>query len=168
MLAPLRWSLCLCWGETHTKDWGRDLPRDWKWRKGGRSERRQRDQSTTESRRDQSAWDSSPGEGRSAEGGSERRQWVSIPSGFVEVSGKIHARDSLQMHKKRHKIVTQTSFSCAWSWPKSVFVHLFFFSHPLDCALHICNEMCNIPSRKWEKTTRQITGYEKFGLTTLI
>ena len=41
-------------GELTKKDWGR--------------------QSTTDSRRDQLTWDSSPGDGRSAEGGSEGRQ----------------------------------------------------------------------------------------------
>ena len=54
------------------------------------------------------------------------QRWVSIPSGFKEVSRKIHARDSLQRHEKLHKIVTQTSLSCAWSLPKPVFVRLFF------------------------------------------
>ena len=59
----------LCWRHSddlfvlawnHTRDWGRDFPRDWKWRMEGRSERRQRDQLTEQERRDQSAWDSCP------------------------------------------------------------------------------------------------------------
>ena len=40
VLAPFRRSLCLFWRENHTKDWRRDLPRDWKGRKEGRSQRR--------------------------------------------------------------------------------------------------------------------------------
>ena len=79
---------------------------------------------------------------------------------FVEVSRKIHAHDSQQMHMECK--VSQNSLSFAWSWPKSVFIRLFFFFHPLGCILRICNEMCNIPSRKWGKTTRRITGDEKF------
>ena len=34
------------------------------------------------------------------------QRWVNIPSGFVEVSRKIHACDNLQMHEKLHKSVT--------------------------------------------------------------
>ena len=70
---------------------------------------------------------------------------------FVEVSCKIHAWDSPQMHLKLHKSVTQIPFSCSWSWPKSVFVRLFFFFHPLGCILGGRKEMCNTPGRKWEK-----------------
>ena len=60
VLGPLGRSLCLCGHETHTKDWGRDFPRDPKWRREGRSKRRQRDQLTTVGRGGQSAWDSCP------------------------------------------------------------------------------------------------------------
>ena len=60
VLAPLRRSLCLFWCETHTKGLRtRSHARpevEWE----GRSERRQRRQLTTEGRREQSAWDSSP------------------------------------------------------------------------------------------------------------
>ena len=100
VLAPLSRSLCLFWRKTHTKDRGRNLLRDWKWRREGRSERRQREELTNEGRARQltregrarqltregrarqltkqgrggrSAWDSSPEEGRLAEGGSEKR-----------------------------------------------------------------------------------------------
>ena len=44
---------------------------------------------------------------------------------FVEVSRKIHACDSLQMHRELHKSVIN-SLSCAWSWPNSVFARLSF------------------------------------------
>ena len=67
VLAPLRWSLCLFWHKTHTKDWGRDLPRDWKWKREGR----QREELTKQGRREQSAWDSCP----ENETVSRRRQW---------------------------------------------------------------------------------------------
>ena len=131
LFAPRRGSLCIFWQETHIKDWGRDLQRDRKWRREGRSQRRQRVELTKQSRGGWSAWDSSSEEGRSAEAVREDSQrWVSIPSGFVEVSRKIHAYDSLQIHEKLHKIVTQPSLSCAWSWPKSAFVRLFFFHSP--------------------------------------
>ena len=52
VLAPLRRSLCLFWGEIHTK--GRDLPRDRKWRREARSERRHKEQLTKQGRREQS------------------------------------------------------------------------------------------------------------------
>ena len=35
--------------------------------------------------------------------------------------------------------------SCTWSWPKSVFVRLFFFFHPLGCILYGRKEMCDTP-----------------------
>ena len=102
-------------------------------------------QSKTESRREQSSWVSSPGEGRSAEEGNERRQrWVSIPSGFLEVSHKIHAHDSHQMHEQLHKSITQPSISCAWSWPRFVFVSLFFF-FTLSVVLCVSVKKCVIP-----------------------
>ena len=85
----------------------------------------------------------------------DSQRWVSIPCGFVEVSRKIHAHDSLQMHKKLHKIVTQTSLSCTWNWPKSkLFVCSSFY--PLGCILCGCKEMWNTPA----ETTRWITGHE--------
>ena len=69
-------------------------------------------QSTRESRRDQLALDSSPGEGWSAEEGSEERQLAFLVA-FGEVSPKIHACNSLQMHRECR--VSQNSLSCAWS-----------------------------------------------------
>ena len=65
---------------------------------------------------------------------------------FVEVSRKIHSGDSLQMHEDCR--VSQNFFSWAWSRHKSVFVRSSFFSHPLGCALRICNETCDTPG--WE------------------
>ena len=49
-----------------------------------------------------------PGEGRSAEEGSEGRvkDELAFLVAFGEVSRKIHPHDSLQMRKKLHKIVT--------------------------------------------------------------
>ena len=121
-------------------------------KEGPREDRESR--STTESRREQLAVELvvQGKDGQQKEAVREDSQrWVSIPSGFVEVSRKIHARDSLQMHKRLHKSVTQTSLSCTWSWPKSVFVCLFFYSHLLCCTLRICKEMCDTSGRKWEK-----------------
>ena len=110
VLAPFRRSLCLFWRETHTKDWEWDLPRDRKWRREGRSQRRQRSswqRWAEEDRRLEVAVQ----RGRLAEGGSEKKESteVSTPIGFIEVSRKIHARDSLQMHGELHESVTQTS-----------------------------------------------------------
>ena len=85
--------------------WGKEVPRE---DKGSVDKGTQRGQSTTDRRRDRSAWDSSPGEGRSAEGDREGRQskmgWHSYY--LVEVSRKIRAGDSLQMHgnSRCHKI----------------------------------------------------------------
>ena len=59
VLVPLRRSLCLFWCETHTKNWGRDLLRDRKWKREGKSQRRQREQLTKQDRGGRSAWDSS-------------------------------------------------------------------------------------------------------------
>ena len=60
---------------------------------------------------------------------------------FVEVSCKIHAKYTESCTKVSHRLPP----SCAWNWLKPVFV-LFF--HPLGCALHICNQMCNTPGQK--------------------
>ena len=43
---------------------------------------------------------------RTKAGLTNAKRWVSIPSGFVEVSRKIHARNSLKMHGELHKSVT--------------------------------------------------------------
>ena len=50
--APIREFLCLLWLETYTKDWGWRLPRDRKWRRKGRSERRLREAVDKGRRRD--------------------------------------------------------------------------------------------------------------------
>ena len=144
--APVRESLCLLWRETHTKDWGRGLPRDRKWRKKGRENR----ESSRQRRAEETNRTVIPvlgKDGQQKEAVREDSQrWVGILVAFVEVSRKIHAVDSLQMCGECK--ASQNSLSFAWSWPKSVFVCLFFFSHPLGCALCICNLMCDTPGRE--------------------
>ena len=83
-----------------TKAWARDLRRDRKWGKKGRSERSQgswKKELREGSWRKETQWSSQQW---SAEGSSEDSGWVGIPSSFVEISLEIHASVSLQMHRK--------------------------------------------------------------------
>ena len=65
---------------------------------------------------------------------------------------KFRAKYSTAIACKCTESCTKVSYrlprSCAWSWPKSVFV---LFLHPLRCVLSICKEMCNAPGRRLEK-----------------
>ena len=155
VFAPVREFFCLLWRETHTKSLSLRSPTS----PEVEEERKVRKktefswQRTTERCSRQ----------RSPVGGavSRRRQWgktvkneLSFIVGFVEVSRKIHVCDSLQIHGEYK--VSQNSLSCAWSWPKSVFVRLFFFSLPLGCILCGHKELCDITA----ETTRWITGHE--------
>ena len=67
---------------------------------------------------------------------------------FVEVSCKIHVRDSLQMHGECK--VSQTPFLALGANP-SPCLFVYSFSHPPGCILCGRKEMCYIPSRKCEK-----------------
>ena len=118
-------------------------------------------QLTKEDGREQSIWDSCPekdtiGRRRQREDGTRAKKtvkrWVSITSGFVEVSHNYSPAIAYKCTKSCTKVSHRLSPSCAWSWPKSVFVRFFLFFHPLGCVLRICKEMCNAPSRKWEKS----------------
>ena len=136
--APSRRSFCLFWRETKQRpeleifEWDREMG------KGRLSEalekgtqRRQftkgdaEVESTTDSRRDQSGWDS-PGAVRKtdkmssqswADNGQQKEAaregesgWVGIPSSFVEILLEIHASVSLQIH--RECCVTELPFLC--------------------------------------------------------
>ena len=133
----------------------RDIPRDRKWTREGRFQRRSREQLTKEDRkrqlkkqgrREQSVLDSSPGkDGQQREAVREDSQrWVGIPSGFVEVSSKIYAHDSLQMHGKLHK-------KCHTDSPflhlelTQVHVCLFVLSSTLSVVFRVSVMKCVIP-----------------------
>ena len=110
-------------------------------------------QLTKESRREKSVWDSYPkkdtvGKRKQWEDGSRAvKRWVSIPSGFAEVSHKIHAHDSWQMHGELQRSVT--NFLLLHLELTQVRVCSFVpFFHPLGCVLCVCNEMCNAHDRK--------------------
>ena len=77
----------------------------------------------------------------------DSQRWVSIPCGFVDVSRKKHACDNLQMHEKLQKIVTQTSLSYAWNWPKSI-LFVCSFSPTLSVVFYVAVMKCVIPRRK--------------------
>ena len=91
---------------------------------------------TKEGRREQSAWDSGPEKDtvdrrRQWEDGSRVektvKRWVSIPSGFVDVSRKYSPAIACKCTESCTKM-SQTPSCCTWSWPKSVFVRFFFSS----------------------------------------
>ena len=144
--ASVRRSLCLFWRETQTKglslisparlevDEERNVPEK---TQGQLTKDDGEMLSTTESRE------------RTV---SRRRQWgktvkneFAFLVAFVEVLPQIHTRDNLQIHRECK--VSQNSLSCAWSWPKFVFVRSFFFFHPLGCILCGRKEMCDTPVR---------------------
>ena len=126
-------SIHFCYG---TKPTQRAWAWDWKWRRKGRSQRRQ-SQLIKGGKREQSAWDSCPekdtvGRKRHWEDGSRAektvKRWVSIPSGFVEVSHKYSPAIAYKCMESCTKGSHRLPPSCTWSWPKPVFVHLFFSS----------------------------------------
>ena len=111
-----RRSLCLFWRETQTKSLSSRSPArpEVDEEKEVREKRElwvdkgtQRGPSTAESRRDQSAWDSCPGEGRSAEGGSEGRQ------------SKIRWYSNWLLSKFREKYTPTIIYKCTKSCTKS-------------------------------------------------
>ena len=119
-------------------------------------------QPTEQDRRDQSAWDSSPGEGRSVREHSQR--WVGITRGFVEVSRKIHARDSLQMHGKLHEKRYTDSPSLHLELTQVRVCSFVLSSTLFGCILCGCKKKCVIPLVENEKknNTWWITDHEKF------
>ena len=123
-----------------------------------------RESLTKDGRREQSAWDSCPKKDRVSsrrqweDGSRAVKRWVCIPSGFGEVSHKIHARDSWQMHGELHKSVIYTSPFLRLELTQARVCSLVLFLHPLGCVLRICKEMYNAPGPRWEKTPRWITG----------
>ena len=184
--------VCVCAGQrislsalarTHTKAGARDLPRDRKWRRKGRSQRRHR---VSGQRR---AEETSRLIEQSAEGGRRRwkqgreesqqksERWLLKPDDlhrgrinqrekvlvllvpFVEVSRKIHAGDSLQMHGECR--VSQYSFSYAWNWPKSILFVCSSF-HPRGC-IFVAVKKGEIPRRKQldESLAMNRTGLKK-------
>ena len=136
VLAPLRRSLCLFWRETHTKVLRTRSPPRPEVQEGRQVREKTESQLTTECRRDQSAWDSCPenetvGRRRQWKDGgraekranrsqkddcsdlltyrgrvNQREKMSALIVAFVEVSRKIRALDSLQMHRELHKSVT--------------------------------------------------------------
>ena len=91
---------------------------------------------------------------QSAEGGSEKMEAGQSrdESVFLMIWWKFRAKYTPSIACKCTESCTKVSHwlppSCTWSWPKSVFVRLFFFLHPLSCVLRISKEMCNAPGRK--------------------
>ena len=155
-------NLCLLWRETQTKvlssrsptrpeiEEERKVPEKTESQLTKKDEERQ---STTESRRDQSVWDSSSGEGRSAEGGSKGRQLAFLVA-FVEVSRKIQARNSLQMHGECK--VSQNPFLALGADP-SPCLFVCSFSSTLSVVFYVAVKKCVIPL---SETTEWITGHE--------
>ena len=146
MLVPLRGSLCFGAKPTQ-KAW----PQDRKWRREGRSQRRQRE-SVDKGRKKRTVglrYLSREGGSEKMEGGQSRNE-----SAFLVALWKLRSKFMPAIACKCTESctkVSQTPSSCTWSWPKPVFVRLFLFFNPLGCVLCICKETCNAPGRKWEK-----------------
>ena len=76
----------------------------------------------------------------------------------MRVFARVHARIRSQYAQK----VSQTSHSCAWSWPKSVFVRLFFSSTHLVVSC-VSVKGCEIPpARDERKPLDDSNGHEWF------
>ena len=162
---PVRESFCLFWRETLTKSLRMRSPTKPK----GRGKEGPREESTEEKRRRQSAeWsrrDELAGENSQEKVNQEMRfrqrgeqsTEVSMANGFVRVFARVHARVSSENAQK----VSQTFPSCAWTWPKSVFVRLFF-SYPLSVVFCVSVKNVRCPRPEMRKTTRWITGHEWF------
>ena len=102
---PSRQSLCLFWRETRQRVWTRDLDTTGSRQGNARGVGRRNSekelaksdaegQSTSDSRRDQSAWDSVQKQVRE-----DQSRWVGIPSSFVEISRRMHVSVSLHMQR---------------------------------------------------------------------
>ena len=85
--------------------------------------------------------------------GEDSQKWVGISSSFVEVSRKIPAHDSLQMHEKLNKFVTKLPF-LRLELTQVHIVRFFFFSHSVGCIFCGRKELWNTPA----EPTRWITG----------
>ena len=124
--------LFVCFGAKPTqRAWGWDLPRDRKWGREGRSQRRQREQMTQQGRREQSAC----GICSEKDTVGRRRLWVKTVKDeltFLVALWKFRANKCPAIAYKCTESCTKVSHrlppSCAWSWPESVFVRLFFSS----------------------------------------
>ena len=117
--------LYVCFGaKPKQRAWTRNIPRNRKWRRKGRSEGRegpvdkgtQRGQSTSESRRRTVS--------RRRQSGKTVKNELAFLVVFVEFSSKIHAHDSLQMHAKLHK----TPFLALGTDPSPYYSFVLFLS----------------------------------------
>ena len=140
-------SLCLFWHETHRKDQRARFPARPEVEEG-----RKVPEKIERANWQRMAEENSQQQGAEETGRQNRavKRWVSIPSGFVEVSRKIHASDSHQMLGELHKSVTNYLLLRFELTQVRVCSFVLFF-HPLGCVLRICEEIWNTPGRKWEK-----------------
>ena len=167
----------VCTGQTITLFWRKTQRKGWSSRSPARPEvdeernvpektqgqltKEDGEMQSTSGRRDQSAWDSSPGEGCSAEGGSEGRQ------------SKMSWHSYWLLLKFRDKYTPAIVYrcTCLQSVKKPPFLRLeltqvrvcsfVLFLPPTRLILCCRCEMWNTPGWKWKrKTTGWITGHE--------
>ena len=133
----VRESLCLFCRETHTKGM-RMRPEV----EGGRKATEKIERISRQKRTE----DNSQLKGAEETGRQNRAvtRWVSIPRGFVEVSRKIHARDSQQMHGEQHKSVTNSLLLCLELTQVRV-CSFFLFSSTLSVMFCVSVQKCIMP-----------------------
>ena len=170
MLALLRRSLCLFWRETHTKDRWRDFPRDQKWRRKGsfpgKTERASWQSRAEEDGQLEIAVQGKDGQQKEAVREDSQR-WVSISSGFKKFRAK-HTPVIVYKYTKSCTKSSQRLPFLALGADPSPCLFVCSFSPTFSDVLCIYVMKCVIPLVGNEKkTTRRITGYEKFGWTTL-
>ena len=151
VLVPLRRSLCLFWRETHTKGLRARSPARLEVEEGRE----------VWEKTERGSWQSRAEETSQLERAVKRRRRtqsteVSMASDFCGSFVQVHARISPQ-----NAVLHRLPPSCAWSWPKSVFVRLLFFSSTLLVVFYVSVKKCVMPQIGDEKkSTRWITGHE--------
>ena len=129
----------------------RNLSRDRKWTREGRSERGQKDSQKKGTKEDNRQKRSVQGMTQSAEGSSrdQSTEQGKNESAFLVALWEFSLEYTFALAHRMSK-KCQTSPSCAWGWPKSVFVHLFF-SSTLSVMFCVSVKECEIPPVRDEK-----------------
>ena len=143
VLAPLWQSLCLFWHEIHIKGLSARPEVEERRKVPEKTERRSWQSRAEENGRLEIAVQGKDGQQKEAVRKDSQR-WVSIPRGCVEVSCKIHACNSLQMHEELHKKCHIESPFLSLELTQ-VRVCSFFLSFTLSIVFCVSVKKCVIP-----------------------
>ena len=147
------------------KAWAPDLPRDQKWTRRGRDQRRHRiswqrkmERGSRQRRAEETKQEKiEAGQRRESERRllrpddlhrgwvNQRENMLALIVTFIIVSRKIHVCDSLQMHGEIK--VSQNSLSCTWNWLKTI-LFVCSFSPTLSVVFFVAIKKYEIPQWK--------------------